>query len=660
MRGLLVTLGPIGLALAGISLAWGIMSSRGDAAAQAAERQRKALNDLTDKADEAATSIAQLNTAQDDLTFSSTALEKAIKAEEKAKAELARTGAKTAQQAYDNAKAKREEAERTQQNAAKVVQEAEAKRKRSIQEAREAIASHRAALQEVIDKKNIAKAALAEAQARLANAKARMAESVGGRAQEAFARQAGRADADVRGAQGALGEITKELNAYEATFKEIEKTLLSATKPIALDPSEILLGGDDKEKDPKKKVDETLRLLEDAMRFLADVRRDGLQQQTEDEETALAARLELIRMEYAERLKQADELAAKLRAVGKGREADDVAASKAQIAAQQQVAEQRARLEASSAATRKAMEAHEERINRIVEERQRLLDDVERRKNVGALTEQEAVRETERIEKKRFVDLKAATADYIRFLMAAKEGGNLSPVDLKAIDEAIFKMQGLADSYTPISEKQKIINDLNGQMAQGITDGIAAGAQGIAGWIKGMNSFTDAIKGAWDVFRTFIADFLIQIGKAILQQIILNALQNAAKNAGGGWGAFVSAAAGAMSGGSKHTGGIVGHEAKNRNLSPLMFAAAQRYHTGGVVGLAPNEVPIVAKRGEEVLTESDPRHRNNGGMGGQNIKIINAIDSASVVQEGMNSPAGTRAILNVVRANKAAFRAAMA
>lgn len=42
-----------------------------------------------------------------------------------------------------------------------------------------------------------------------------------------------------------------------------------------------------------------------------------------------------------------------------------------------------------------------------------------------------------------------------------------------------------------------------------------------------------------------------------------------------------------------------------------------KYHTGGIIGERPNlranEVPIIGLRGEEVLTETDPRHRNNIG-----------------------------------------------
>ena len=51
-----------------------------------------------------------------------------------------------------------------------------------------------------------------------------------------------------------------------------------------------------------------------------------------------------------------------------------------------------------------------------------------------------------------------------------------------------------------------------------------------------------------------------------------------------------------------HQGGVVGLDGR-----PV------RYHSGGISGLRPDEVPAVLQRGEEVLTANDPRHRDNGG-----------------------------------------------
>jgi hypothetical protein len=64
-----------------------------------------------------------------------------------------------------------------------------------------------------------------------------------------------------------------------------------------------------------------------------------------------------------------------------------------------------------------------------------------------------------------------------------------------------------------------------------------------------------------------------------------------------------------------HTGGIAGSPAVAHAVPAVAFAGAPRYHSGGVAGLKPDEVPAILKRGEEVLTANDPRHRDNLGGG---------------------------------------------
>lgn len=78
---------------------------------------------------------------------------------------------------------------------------------------------------------------------------------------------------------------------------------------------------------------------------------------------------------------------------------------------------------------------------------------------------------------------------------------------------------------------------------------------------------------------------------------------------GGGLGAFLT--------GMWHTGGIAGYGGGMQRMVPLgAFAGAARYHSGGIAGLQPDEVPAVLKRGEEILTPNDPRHRSNGDQTG--------------------------------------------
>ena len=102
-----------------------------------------------------------------------------------------------------------------------------------------------------------------------------------------------------------------------------------------------------------------------------------------------------------------------------------------------------------------------------------------------------------------------------------------------------------------------------------------------------------------------------------------------------------------------------------RAVNPGIFAGALRYHEGGIAGLRPGEVPLIAKQGEEILTEDDPRHMLNGGGAAagpqtpQDIKVVNAIDSGSFIDAGLNSKVGERAILNFIRANAGAVKSAL-
>ena len=165
----------------------------------------------------------------------------------------------------------------------------------------------------------------------------------------------------------------------------------------------------------------------------------------------------------------------------------------------------------------------------------------------------------------------------------------------------------------------------------------------------------DALGALWTAFRQFAANFLLEIAQMIIKQTLFNALQGFSKAAGGGLFSFLS----------MHTGGVVGSSGVgvgSRSIAPGWFNNATRYHTGGIVGLAPDEMPIVAREGEEVLTEADSRHRNNlkaGSGNSRGTKVVNLFDAASFLSEALGSAVGEEAILNHVRANPSAWRSAI-
>ena len=169
----------------------------------------------------------------------------------------------------------------------------------------------------------------------------------------------------------------------------------------------------------------------------------------------------------------------------------------------------------------------------------------------------------------------------------------------------------------------------------------------------GANAFDELAKTAaegeltfasfFDALRQGIAQFLIDIGKAIIKQALFNALSGGTSG-GGGAGGWLAPAIGSIF----HEGGVVGSAAPTRMVNPGVFAGAMRYHTGGVAGLKPNEVPVIAERGEEILTADDPRHRNNSTQGSSQVKIVNVLDPADILEKALATEVGERVMINFV------------
>jgi tape measure domain-containing protein len=174
-------------------------------------------------------------------------------------------------------------------------------------------------------------------------------------------------------------------------------------------------------------------------------------------------------------------------------------------------------------------------------------------------------------------------------------------------------------------------------------------AVGIARMVDSHKKLSSVFKDLKNVALDFASSYLIELGKIILKQALLKALQGAS-------GPFATAFVNAI---GHHSGGVVGRDADfSRRVPASLFANARRMHSGGVVGLGANEEAAILKKNEEVLSASDPRNVLNGGGGSSmpDLKILNMIDSGSFVSEGVNTRDGQTAIKNLIRANKAEFR----
>lgn len=168
-------------------------------------------------------------------------------------------------------------------------------------------------------------------------------------------------------------------------------------------------------------------------------------------------------------------------------------------------------------------------------------------------------------------------------------------------------------------------------------------------------SWADGSKKAKAALGDFSRDFLRFMAQAIIKTQLLKAIGGAA--GGGGIGGILASALV----GTAHTGAVIGEGFDSYKRVPaLAFVGAPKYHQGGVVGLQPSEVPIIAEKGEEVLTRMDPRHRDNVGKGGSvatpRIKIVNTIDSEEMISEGLSTGGGEQGVMNVIQANKSSIK----
>jgi len=310
-----------------------------------------------------------------------------------------------------------------------------------------------------------------------------------------------------------------------------------------------------------------------------------------------------------------------------------------------------------------------------IQKRNAAIEVVEAKRKAGLIDGAEELKQTQAIDAK-YGDIVKQALAYVNYL---RESPKLTADQKKNLEET-------ANALELIAVKAKIAKDDLLTQAQ-VTEDLAAGGVKIgdafAKAVGQTHSLSKGFKDAQTAFRQFASDFLLQIGEMILKQTLLNALGQGGPGSSitGGIASAVSglfnssvgsvAASAATSStagtvaedvaGLFHSGGMAGYAGPSRKVMASWFENAPRYHTGGVVGLNPNEVPAILQRGEEVLSKADQRNRaNGGGSSPQHIQVVNAIDHESVVRQGLQSPSNTKVILNLIRANRTSVKAALA
>jgi len=163
---------------------------------------------------------------------------------------------------------------------------------------------------------------------------------------------------------------------------------------------------------------------------------------------------------------------------------------------------------------------------------------------------------------------------------------------------------------------------------------------------SGSKSAGDAIK---DFVRSFAASMAQIAARALATYLVLQLLEAIFPGAG-----KLVAATGNVAANVKHSGGRVG-QGTRRDVSPLLFAGAPRFHDGsGVLGLKPGEIPAILQEGERVQSRAEVQAGQQQG-GGAGYRIVNVVDP-TLVEGYLQSAAGERVILNTISRNPGQVR----
>ncbi len=137
--------------------------------------------------------------------------------------------------------------------------------------------------------------------------------------------------------------------------------------------------------------------------------------------------------------------------------------------------------------------------------------------------------------------------------------------------------------------------DAASAVEKAFTEGFKATEDAIVDFVT---SGGKSLQSLGDLANSIVAD----ITRMAVQQSITGPLFNMLGGSIGG-GGFLDSILGSIF----HDGGEVGGSAPQRRVPAYVFASAPRYHTGGIAGLKPGEIPAILERGEVVLPKDGSR-----------------------------------------------------
>lgn len=372
----------------------------------------------------------------------------------------------------------------------------------------------------------------------------------------------------------------------------------------------------------EKRAEEETRRLEKQSDFLEafQARLDALQQEAELENASLTRRK--VAEEIAKQEKEAREAGLELTQAQRAEIEKTVTAANAVKQAE----------EDRNKALEQAREV-EGQLTNLAERRRMLIEQITEMHNNGEMVAAAGLTE----------QLNSVEAEMETVIAKAREmwaaiGGQDSETALLGLDRLEKEVSDVGTKAV-VSGRQ-----LNDMFADRLVGAVETFTQKIAAGEKPIQALGQA-------FSQMAAEILLDLGRMILRQAFFNAISGLFGGGIGGGGGLGGLVAGGVNSIFRHNGGVAGTGTgiSGRKFDPAVFANAARYHDGGIAGLAPNEVPAVLEKDEEVLTRDDPRHVMNGGRAGpgeEKFTLINALDPESVLTAALEGAAAGKVLLN--------------
>lgn len=308
------------------------------------------------------------------------------------------------------------------------------------------------------------------------------------------------------------------------------------------------------------------------------------------------------------------------------------------------------------------LERQEKRLNEIMQERESLVTSVNALYEQGLLTREAADAQIKSAYAAAVTDSSGLIANLrqtVELLHQQTDALTGLPV---ISDTAYAAWQARLDNInaslnTTFVRVSELETQTANSIATGVSSAFATASSSMAEFIAGTKSLGDVFADVGVSILNTLASITQAIAEAIIRFLVLRALETAA-----------GLPPGTLSGGGGspklfglfHSGGVVGAGGgsyrRRTGGGDAGWIGAPKFHGGGGLGLRPDEYKAVLQRGEEVLTEDDPRHIRNIGKGGdgegggQSIKQVLLLDPGAVPQ-AMQTRSGQRAVLTTIRAN---------